>query len=345
MANPQVLVVKLSAIGDVVLSTAAVRALKRHMPDARITWVVEPKSAGVLEGNPDIDEIVIWRRDKFRDAVSVVRELRRRRFDYALDFQGLARSGIITLLSGARKRIGYADGRERSNLAYNVRYDCPEKPHGLRCALGMLSVLDIECDEADGAMRVAVTPEESAAADEALAGLGVEPGDRLAALVPATSREFKHWREDGWAEIADKLWSEFGLRSLFLGAGGDIPLIERIISMTKAPAVSAAGLTKLKMSAVLVAKTELAIAVDTGLMHVASALGKPTIGIFSTTSAWRNHIDNPNFRMLRKKLDCVPCGRRPACDEWRCIREVSADDVIAAVRELTTESAPEESRR
>ncbi len=339
-----ILVVKMSAIGDVTLATAAVRALRRHIPDARITWVVEPKSAGILEGNPDIDEVVLWQRGRFWESVKCVIGLRRRKFDIALDFQGLARSGIITLLSGAKKRVGYADGREMSHLAYNVRYDCPERPHGKQCALGMLEAIGVTLDESDGAMRVAVSAEESANADDVLAKIGVRPGDRLAALVPATSRDYKYWREDGWAEVADRLWNEFGLRTMFLGAKLDVPLIQGIIAQTSAPVVSAAGLTSLKMSAVLVAKTELTVAVDTGLMHIAMAHEKPTVGIFSVTSAWRDHIESPNFRMIRKIYDCVPCGRRPQCEEWKCIRDVSAEDVIAAVRELLPQHELEESR-
>lgn len=336
-----ILVVRLSAIGDTVMTTAAVRALRRHMPEARISWVVEPKSVGVLEGNPDIDELIVWRRGSVLDFLRFAGMLRRHRFDVALDFQGLARSALIALASGAKRRIGFARGREFSKFGYSQAAPCSELPHGMRCYLELLSPLGVVCDDLDGDMRLVISRDEDASAAEVLAQAGVGPDDRFAALCPATTRQNKHWTEDGWGRLAEMLWSRLGLRAVFLGSKDDKPLVERIMAASSAPTVSVAGMTSLKLSTAVLARSSVVIAVDTGLLHAGVALGKPTVGVFGPTNAFRNHIGRPNFGLVRYEVDCWPCGGDPTCREFDCMRDLEPERVAAAVEAILARFAAE----
>lgn len=332
-SSPSILVIRLSAIGDTVMNTAAVRALRRHMPDARITWVVEPKSCGVLEGNPDIDEMIVWHRKDARSFIEMARTIRRRKFDVAIDFQGLSRSAFVAAVSGAKRRIGFSDGREGSKFIYTEKVDSLENPHGMGCYMRLLEPLGIKPDHLDGDMRMAVSDEEMREVNAVLRELGVSEEEPLVALCPATSRDFKYWLESRWVKVADALWERHGLRGLFLGSKADQPLMNKLVEQTSSPTVSAAGLFRMKLSAVAVARSRMVVAVDTGLMHIGVALDKPTVGIFGPTSAWRNHMHKPNFATVR--VDCeFECTRKPACESRNCITGVTPEDVLSAAESL-----------
>lgn len=337
----RILIVKLSSIGDVVMTTPTARAIKRHMPDANISWVVEPKSAGILAANPDIDDLIIWERKPLTAAIRDARRLKKLKFDIAIDFQGLARSAFVTLASGAKRRIGFSDSREGSKIVYNELVHCSTisnsgrcRNHMIPCYLELLKPLGIVCDESDDRMRVNVTPDETSLAEEILAGVGVDQSQRTVALCPATTRDSKHWTEAGWAALADMFWAELGLKAVFLGAKSDQPLISRILSGVRSPAVSVAGSTSLKQAAAVIERSDAIVAVDTGLLHVGVAVGRPTVGIFGPTPHWINHAHRSNFAVVRKDKPCVPCRKKSSCEGFECITEVRPEEVLSAAQQV-----------
>lgn len=341
--NMRVLIVKLSSIGDVVMTTPAARAIRRHLPDAEISWVVEPKSAGVLEANPDIDNLIVWERKCFKDTIQLGNRLRQYKFDVAIDFQGLARSALVTAFSGAKRRIGFVDSREGSKIVYNERVQCPTISssgrcynHMIPCYLDLLSPIGIKCDELDDEMRVNVTPQEHESAERILFEMGLKPGEKTVALCPATTRDNKHWTEAGWAALADMFWSEMGLRAVFLGAKADHALISRILSGARSPAICLAGGTTLKEASAVLERSEAVVAVDTGLLHVGVAVGKPTVGIFGPTPHWINHAHRSNFAVVRKEMDCVPCRKKTPCERFECITDVRPEELLRAAQEVIT---------
>jgi heptosyltransferase-1 len=337
----RILIVKLSSIGDVVMTTPAARALRRHLPDASISWVVEPKSAGILEGNPDIDNVFVWNRESFKDFLQLARSLRDYKFDAAIDFQGLARSALVTAASGARRRIGFADSREGSKLVYHELVPCPIIAnsgrcfnHAIRCYLELLRPLGVECDESDDLMRVNVSEDESAAAENILVEVGVRPGEKTVALCPATTRDDKHWTVAGWSALTDMFWNETGVRGVFLGSNANRPLIDEIMAGSKAPAVSVAGSTSLKEASAVLNRSEAVVAVDTGLLHVGVAIDKPTVGIFGPTPHWSNHAHRANFEVVRNAVECAPCRKKSACEHYECITGVKPEEVFSAAQGL-----------
>ncbi|MEN6372775.1 MAG: glycosyltransferase family 9 protein [Armatimonadota bacterium] len=336
--NLSILIVRLSAIGDVVMTTAAVRMLRRRIPDARITWVVESKSAGILEGNPDVDETINFDRSGPASFLKLTQVLRKRQFDVALDFQGLARSALVTAASGAKRRIGYADSREFSGVAYNETVACEKTApkrrcrHGMACYMRLLEPLGIIPDDQDGDMRVVISDEERESASKILIEAGLNVGEKAAALCPATTRANKHWSEEGWSKLADLLWNEMGMRSIFLGVKKDREMIDRILAKIEAPAINIAGCTTLKQAVAVQDSCSLVVAVDTGLLHTGVAIGKQSIGIFGPTTAWQNHINRDNFAVVRKDMDCVPCFKKPTCERFECITDVTPEEVLSAAQ-------------
>lgn len=334
------LIIKLSSIGDVVLTTPVAKALRGAFPDSYIAWVVEPKSKDIIEGNPYLDDVIVWERkassgvsDVFSALSSlrpIVSSLRSRRFDVALDLQGLLRSAALARLCGAPYRVGFTNTREGAALLYNVRKPAGEGTiRGSQHYLSLLEMLGVHSADTD--MHVPVQPEDREFASRLLADAsrGKSPG-RVVAMCPATTWPQKHWTEEGWAGLADALIANYDALPVFLGSPANIPLFERIRSLMTGEPASAVGRTTLKQAAAIQELSDLVIAVDTGLMHVAAAVKRPVVGIFGPTR-WKHLETEDNLSVLVKEFPCMPCLRHPVCRDFDCMRAITVDDVLSTV--------------
>lgn len=369
----RILIVKLSSMGDVVMATPAAKALRRAFPNAHIAWVVEDRFAQIVVGNPHIDDVIVWRVKNSGKAdlpafVRTARLVRSGLFDAVVDLQGNAKSALMVLSSGAPIRVGYANPRECAGIAYNVRVPCSEFPHQMRSHADVLRAVSPEARFEHGDMHVPLTDEDRRFADEFLDSV-VGPGVSVAAFVCATTRPFKHWPARYWAELARVFQDRLGLTPVFVGAPADDAYIGSIMKMARCRTVSAVGRTTVLQAAAIVERCALTVGVDTGLLHIAVALRRPTIGIYGPTPQWGNHARAAWFRAMVGKRGCAPCVRRPVCakeqgrpdcrnrtgacqscgkvDEclcFPCMSAVSVEDVAAAASELLRELNPAAAR-
>jgi heptosyltransferase-1 len=336
--RPRILLVRLSSIGDVIVATPAIAALRAAFPQAHLAWLVEEKSADIVRGNPALDEVIVWERAAtsrhgrmraLREHLDFARRLRERRFDVAIDFQGLLRSALLVGLSGARWRIASEGSREGSRLFYNVCVPRSEDPSSRQRCLDVLQPLGVE--SRDRRMVVWFGPEHAAAAGRLAARARAEVGGtRLVCLCPATTWRHKHWREEGWGALADGLARD-GATPVFMGAASDRPMLERIRKQMRERAFHVAGETSLKEAAALLARAALAITVDTGLMHSAVAVGAPVVALCGP-SYWPGFEDYEGLHMLRKPFPCSPCLRRPTCANDDCMTAITSGEVLAVAR-------------
>jgi lipopolysaccharide heptosyltransferase I len=336
-SGQRILIIRLSAIGDVVVTTPVSRALREAFPDAHLAWVVESKAAGFLEGNPFLDEVITWDRPRgkvpLRSIRDLIRRLRARRFDWAIDFQGNLRSGLVARLSGARRIVGNEGAKEHAELFYHVRI--PRSRTDLssrqRC-LDLLQPLGIE--SSDRRMVVDISQEERAEAQAVLGREGAAPGDPYACLVPATTWPQKHWFEERWAELAGLLRGRMGWTAVLMGGPADLPMVERIRSESSGACIVAAGKTSLKTAAAVLEGAQVTIAVDTALMHASVAVGTPTVGVCGA-SWWPGFKDYERFALVREPMECSPCLHKPTCGgRFDCMRALTTDRVFAAAASL-----------
>jgi len=333
----RILIVKLSSIGDVVMTTPVAKALREAAPDAYIAWVVEDKSKDVLIGNPYLDEVIIWKRQASSRSVGkrmsglllglakLTPIIRSRNFDLVIDFQGLLRSGLVTWSTRARWRLGYDNAREGATMFYNIHFPAKQRRvRGPQQYLAMLEPLGIFSQDLD--MHMPVSAEDLAFAKQFIAQHS--PGRNVVALCPATTWRHKHWMESGWAELADRLVSVHGVTPVFMGSPADSALVGRIQGMMKHEAASAVGKTTLNQAAAIIKLSDLVVAVDTGLLHMSLALDRPTVGIFGPTR-WQHFPKKDNFTVAAKELACMPCMRHPTCKEYECMTELATDEVLA----------------
>jgi heptosyltransferase-1 len=287
-AQPRVLICRLSAIGDVVHGMPVLCALREALPNAFIGWIVEGVSAQLLEHHPALDEVIKvprkWLKSP-RTILDVRRKLRRLRFDVTIDLQGLTKSAIAARLSGAPLRIGFdgADGRELSRWLNNKLVP-PEGTHVIDRNLGLLKPLGIAPAEVRFGLHD--TPENSAAAQSILSQLKIR--DRFAVINPGAGWPSKVWPADRYAAVAGYLGLRHALRSVVVWAGDqERAWAEQIVAGSNGFALLAPNTSLLELAA-LTRRASLFVASDTGPLHIAVAVGTPSVGLFGPMPAERN---------------------------------------------------------
>lgn len=337
----KVLVVRLSAIGDIVFASPLIAALRRAYPQAHIAWLVQPEYRSLLDRHPDLDEVIVcplghwrrlWRERRLRELMSGIAALRthlhERRFDLAIDLQGLLKSGALTRLSGARERIGLGS-REGSQwlMTRTLRRGGDPRRIGSEY-LYLAQTLGLPVD--DFAMAVHYGETEADFAERVIAEHDLSDG--YAVLCPFTTRPQKHWIEERWAPLAAHIQADLGLRPVLLGAPADHQAATRIGDAADTPLVDLTGRTSLIEAAALIERASLLIGVDTGLGHMGIAFGTPSLLLFGSTCPYLD-TTRANAQVLYHKLDCSPCKRRPTCDgAFTCMRLITIEEVLDAAR-------------
>lgn len=342
-ADPHILIVKLSAVGDVVHTLPALHALRVHFPRARIGWVAHPGPATLLEEHPELDFLFKLPRPRsWREALHAMRELRtviRRAgpWDIAIDFQGLTKSGLVTWLSGAKWRIGFAGAasREINALFLNERLR-PTAREVIRMNLELLKPLGCECHEARALLI-------SHAADEAYIERWAIESDNVGKkffLVDAFAGWVtKRWPLERWVTVAQAVHEEYRLEVMvFYGPGEEEEATQflKLLKTAKVPALLAPPTTLRQYVALLRRHVALFGGGDTGPMHMAAALGIPTVALFGSSDSRRNApvFSGANFEVVQDFTQ--PC----AGTFWRkcshhppghCLDAIMPPQVLTAV--------------
>ncbi len=328
-AAPKILIVRLSALGDTLMSTPVAQALREAFPNAYIGWVVETRCAPVVEGNPFINRVHCW--DKtLKGFGAIVREIRREGYELALDVQGLLKSALIPWLARIPYRVGFADAREgASRFLTHPIPPPPPVPFASHRNLQLLSALGIPVDPKRHRLFFPLTDSNRQIAAQKLTSLGIEP-KRFAVLAPATTRPQKHWIETRWSELAERLWREMNLPSVLLGGRSDLPLLERIAKNCKAPLPIICDLS-LKDAVAVIEMASVLVGPDSFPIHAALAVRTPTIALFGPNDPFRFRSED-GILVLDHDLPCRPCRRRPTCGgAFTCMALITVDEVVAAI--------------
>lgn len=341
----RILIIRLSAIGDVIMASGLIPALRTAYPDARIAWLTESTNADLLRHNPRLDRVYLWPRSRWRqlrrerryrefarEAYDSIRALRAEGFDWVIDLQGLLKSGGWAWLSGGRRRIGLGS-REGSQFLMTEVID--RRVDDLRIGKEYRKLAETLTGRIDTfALDIAVSVDDRKGARGLLESAGVI--GKYAVICPFTTRPQKHWLDERWAELAARLAGERRLTVVMLGGPADKARAEIIADQTPG-LINLAGRTSLGQCAAIIEKAKLLIGVDTGLTHLGIALSVPTVAIFGST---RPYLDTgrATARVLYEPLDCSPCRRRPSCGgTYDCMRLHTTDNVFEAASQLLEE--------
>jgi heptosyltransferase I len=341
--TPQrILVIKLSSLGDIVHALPAVSALRHRFPHSRLTWLVKEVWAPILEGNPDIDEIlsvnVSW-----RNWPEVIRTLRSGRFDLVVDFQGLFRSGLLSAITGATTRVGFARAREGATWFYTHHVPLPEdKPSTWR----LLEVHAVDRNLAitgflggESSIPVFHLPQFSAdlrAIDTMLQSAEVQD-EQLIALAPWTRSAIKTWPHNRFVHLARELVQWPNVRVVILGGPSDVSSAGEFDILASQGLINLVGKLALRQLPPLLGRMHLLIGNDSALLHLAAGVGTPVLAIFGPTHPKATGpYPLENHAILRTDLPCSPCGNRRCRNPnyLECLQSLSVDHLLREVEKI-----------
>ena len=329
-----VLIIKLRYIGDVLLATPTLRAIKAARPDFNVTMMVNRGSEDVLFGNPDLDEVLVLDKGSLAAQWRLIVGLRRRRFDTVIDLTDGDRSAFLSWISGAPVRIGFNDEhRWRGRCYTEVVRPAADMRHRVDRDLEALKPLGIQAGSKDP--QLWLTPEEENGGDQLLDQLGVQRSQSIVILQPGARYWFKAWPPERFAELADRLTSQNGCQVLIGGSDQDIDLAQQIRQMAKSRPIIMAGRTTIKRFAAIAKKSALFIGSDSGAMHIASAVGTPVVALFGPSNPAEWGPRGGPADVIYMGLDCRVCFH-PTCrrGEGNCMKLITVDAVYASAQRM-----------
>lgn len=348
-----ILIVKLSAIGDVIHTLPALNALRRHYPEAHITWLVEEAAADLVRGHRALDRVLVSRRkhwlrelkgpgrtQSLAEMRDFIRALRDTRYDLIIDFQALLKSSVLIALARGRRKVGFGPGLEHQEHSYvflNERIPAVAMEiHALDRGLMLLEAIGIPRGKIT--YDLPVGEKENRAVDALLERCGIDAARPLVAVNPVAKWETKLWPPAGFARLADQLIDRCGVQVVFTGSARDHATIADILLRMQLPAVNLAGKTSLKTLAALYQRCRLLISTDTGPMHLGCAAGIPVVALFGPTAPWRTGPYGKAHQVIRAGVSCSPCFKRICpLSTGKCMAQISVQQVFdTAAKHLST---------
>lgn len=331
-----IIVIKLSAIGDVIHALPVSYAIKEQFPEAHLTWVVEQAAYAILVDNPYIDEIILFEKAKFRSFGGFLREigpfrrrLRTRRYDASLDLQGLFKSAAIAFNAGAKLRIGTANMREGAHLVSRPVRGAHAEGHIVERYLDVARALG--CAVREVRFPVAVSARDAAAADTLLMREGVQEGRQFVAFAIGANWPNKRWPAEQFAALSDRLYRAHYIPVLVGGGALDETIAQDIMRASEIPPVNLVGRTNLKQLAHIFTRAALVLGGDTGPVHLAAGLRRPTVMLMGPTDANRNGPYGQLENAIEVDRSCRGCWKRACPKGLDCLAAITVDEVAAKI--------------
>ncbi len=341
----RVLIIKLSALGDIVHTLPVLHCLKETWPECQVDWITGEVGKGLLEKHPLIDKVIVYPRRQlghlaknpvdwpklWKELKSLRKKLKTGSYDIALDLQGLFKSGLITALSGAKIKAGFDKTREYSHLFLNYKapaYD-PDR-HAVLRYLDLAQFIGASCNEVKFPILVEKQHLEKAQNLVDWCGIG---NKRFVILIPGTIWQTKRWTTSSFAELALLMQRKLGLESVIIGGSQDKELGTEIHHLSMGVARDLTGHTDLKTLSALFKMACLGVSTDTGPMHLAAACGLRLVALFGPTAPWRTGPYGKDHVVIRKEMDCSPCFKR-ICHHNSCMKSIEALEVFETVKTL-----------
>ncbi|HEX5707920.1 MAG TPA: glycosyltransferase family 9 protein [Pyrinomonadaceae bacterium] len=334
----RVLVVRLRSIGDTVLATPSLRALRRFLPHARIDVLLEDWVAPLLEGSQDVDRVVSVERGDTLGRIKVARRMRAEHYDVAYDLHGGNTASLLTWGSGARERVGYAGYRNARLYDHTAPTSAQlwgrEKTHSAEQQLALVGWTGVPVTDRP-ASRLTVGEEARERVARRLSAAGVYDGRPFALLHTAAAFETKTWAAENFARVVEHLAAR-GIASVAVAAPREERVVAELKRHSRALFVSFTDLSLPELTA-LAARASLFVGNDSGVAHIAAAVSAPSVVIFGSSNVahWRPWTLAPS-EVVREEMACAPCAGY-YCSEFaqpECIRRVTVERVTAAIERV-----------
>lgn len=338
MIYRKILIVRTDRIGDVLLTTPVIKALRDNLPQAYIAMMVDPSASEIVKDNPYLDEVIIY--DKkglhkgFRENFKFILNLRRKEFDLALVLHTKHRMNLICWLSGIRERVGYCNEKFGFLLTKRLTDTRPEGlKHEVDYCLDVLKAIGIESGEKE--LFIPVDSESKKWAEDILKENHISNTDRLVAVHPAASCISKRWFPERFAKLADNLIEKYNVKILVVSGKEDISYSQEMISKTINRVLDFSGKTSLKQLAALLSKCCLFISNDSGPCHIAAAVRIPVISIFGRNQRGLSPVRwrplGEKSIVVHKEIGCKDCSAHNCQKKFACLQAITVDDILRYV--------------
>ncbi|MGM0410233.1 MAG: glycosyltransferase family 9 protein [Bacillota bacterium] len=324
----KILIIRLSSIGDVLLTTPVIKVLKNNFPKASLSYLVEDKSEGIIKNNPYLDEVIIFSKKElknisqnegkisaFKYIINFINKLKKKDYDLVIDLHSVFRSGVFSFFTFADYRIGFK--KQLISLLYTKRIKNSPGKHVVDEYLSILKTLDIDYKNIEKEFTINIPVSTKNKIDNLFNENNYEMKKKIA-IVPSTSREKKDWDEKKFAKLADWLINKKDVTLFLLGSPPERKKCLRIKEIMRQPPVILAGKTDLIELAEVIRRLDLLITGDTAPLHIAMALNTKLVGLYGPTSPKRygpykgnnliiksknNNIDEISVKKVKEKVD------------------------------------------
>ena len=332
----EILVIKPSSLGDVIHALPFLNSVKETFPESEIDWVISENLMEILENNPLVNTLIPIDKDSWKklnnlpqtisQIIALKRNLQSKHYDIVVDLQGLLRSGLMTFFAQSDSKIGFEDAREGSSFFYSRKVTTGNAMHAVDRCIEVARAIGAHTDKIEFPLHI------DRSASERIKNLTGNI-DEYIVIVPSARWESKRWPAANFASLI----SMMPLPSVIVGSKGDSSITEEIID--RAPitdkTINLCGRTSLKELVSLIAGAKAVVSNDSGPMHIAAALDKPTVAIFGPTDpnktgpyGWK---ENSKLRVISPQVPCSPC-REKKCDDMQCMQSIEVKQVYEALK-------------
>ncbi len=325
----KILIVKPSALGDIVHSLPFLLAVSKKFPGAEIDWVVAHGLHLFLEDHPLINKLWVIKKDQWKkpgrifstlkEIYTLQKELKARRYDVCIDLSGLLRSGLISWASRAEFKLGFKESDEGSPWFYTHKIHGSMNIHAIDRYLEIAKFMGCAIDKIE----------------YPFAPYDIHPPlleslpKTYCVMSPSAGKPANRWQAGKFGELASRL----DMPTLVIASGSESDIAEEMVKYSKGKAVSLAGKTSLKELVALIGRARFFVCNDTGPMHIAAALKIPVFAIFGPANPVRTGPYGDGHTVIQKALDCSPCYAKKPCPDFRCMNEIAVDHVLDLIRE------------
>lgn len=328
----KILLIRLRRIGDVIMTTPAVSVLKKNFPETALSYVIEKPYADLITGNPLITEtFILPAHARIKDFFSVVKKIRKKKFDAVIDFHGGPRSSLMTLLSGADIKIGYKI--KYRHFIYHIKL--PRGPqtgpiHSVENHVNLVKTLGIKSGAIPPLYIPSSIEKENQKIKHIMSRHNLSDSKFISMHIGAGNR-FRSWDIKNYIKLCDLFTQKSGVKVVLIGALEDKKSADAIIKKTKSPPLSSVGDLGLREVRDIISHSSLFVGPDSGPMHIAASTGTPIVALFGPTlpanfGPWR-----AEHKIIQKDLDCRPCRQRQCVHEdFRCLQGITPEEVYEA---------------
>ncbi|WDP89418.1 MAG: lipopolysaccharide heptosyltransferase II [Desulfobacter sp.] len=322
-------------VGDAIMTTPVIRAVRKNFPQAHIAVLAKPWVVPVYESNPHVDEVMIYenggRHKMGAGTLRLARDIRRKNFDLAILMQNAFEAALLAFLAGVPERLGYDTDARTLLLNRCIKMDpALKKGHLIDYYIAILTRAGLRADSRDLELHVSAedrTWAQSLLAEKDLSGsgmpvIGINPG--------ATGGTAKRWFPERYAELAGALAEKYNTKVIIFGGASDYDLGEKISAMSQGACVNMAGKTSLARAFALIGACDLFVTNDSGLMHAAAALKVNQVAVIGSTDFIATAPSNPNSIMVREPVHCSPCLKKECPIDHRCMERIGVGRVLDA---------------